>query len=111
MDVKSIFLNGDLEEEIYVEKPHGFKYSRNENDVYILKKALYGLKKAHRAWYSRLEKYIQQQDFITIVIGINFYIKTDNENFIIIVVYVYDIIFGSDGALMRKVFNKNAKGV
>jgi hypothetical protein len=51
MYVKSVFLNGNLEEEVYIEKPKGFQLSNNEDYVGRLKKALYGLKQGHRAWY------------------------------------------------------------
>ena len=61
MDVKSEFLNGDLEEEVYIEQPEGFILENDENLVYRLKKALYGLKQAPRAWYYRLDKYLHQQ--------------------------------------------------
>jgi hypothetical protein len=59
MDVKSSFLNGELEEEVYIEQPEGFQLSENINYVCKLKKALYGLIRAPRAWYSRLDKYLQ----------------------------------------------------
>jgi hypothetical protein len=59
MDVKSSFLNGELEEEVYIEQPKGFQLSENTNYVCKLKKALYGLKLTPRAWYSRLDKYLQ----------------------------------------------------
>ena len=55
MDMKSAFLNGYLEEEVYVEKPQGFEVEGKENNVYKLKKALYGLKQAPRAWYARID--------------------------------------------------------
>jgi hypothetical protein len=58
MDVKSTFLNGELEEEVYIEQPEGFQLSENTDYVCKLKKALYGLKQASRAWYSRLDKYL-----------------------------------------------------
>jgi hypothetical protein len=58
MDVKSSFLNGELEEEVYIEQPEGFQLSENTDYVCKLKKALYGLKQAPRAWYSRLDKYL-----------------------------------------------------
>jgi len=54
MDVKSAFLNGYLNEEVYVEKPKGFIDLSLPNHVYKLKKALYGLKQAPKAWYERL---------------------------------------------------------
>jgi hypothetical protein len=59
MDVKSAFLNGELEKEVYIEQPEGFQLSENTNYVCKLKKALYGLKQAPRAWYSKLDKYLQ----------------------------------------------------
>jgi hypothetical protein len=55
MDVKSTFLNGYLEEEVYIENPQGFLVLEKENYVCGLKKELYGLKHASIAWYSRLE--------------------------------------------------------
>ena len=60
MDVKSAFLNGELEDEGYIEQPEGFLLTDKEHYICILKKALYGLKQAHRAWYARLDGYIHQ---------------------------------------------------
>jgi hypothetical protein len=57
MDIKSSFLNGDLEEEVYIKKLEGFQLLENENCVCKLKKALYGLNQAPIACYSKLEKY------------------------------------------------------
>jgi len=54
MDVKSAFLNGVIEEEMFVKKPPGFENLKNPYHVYKLKKSLYGLKQAPRAWYDRL---------------------------------------------------------
>lgn len=54
MDVKTTFLHGDLEEEIYIEQPEGLKQKRTEDYVYRLKKkSLYGLKQAPRQWYKK----------------------------------------------------------
>ena len=58
MDVKSTFLNGMLQEEVYVEQPKGFVDPHRPNDVYKLKRALYGLKQAPRAWYDKLTFYL-----------------------------------------------------
>lgn len=63
MDVKSAFLNGYLEEEIYVEQPMGYKVKGHEGKVLKLKKALYGLKQAPRAWNSRIDKYFLENNF------------------------------------------------
>jgi len=63
LDVKSVFLNGVLNEEIYVEQPAGFEKSNSTNKVYLLKKALYGLKQAPRAWYSRLDNHLLSLGF------------------------------------------------
>ena len=54
-DVKSAFLNGDLEEEVYVSQPDDFVVKTEEEEVYKLKKALYGLKQAPRAWYNKID--------------------------------------------------------
>ncbi|KAL8135932.1 hypothetical protein AgCh_010520 [Apium graveolens] len=58
MDVKSAFLNGFLEEEVYVKQPPGFEYEQHPDYIYKLKKALYGLKPAPRDWYKRLSKFL-----------------------------------------------------
>ena len=58
MDVKSAFLNGFINEEVYVEQPPGFQSFNFPNHVFKLKKALYSLKQAPRAWYERLSKFL-----------------------------------------------------
>jgi len=63
LDVKSAFLHGNLEEEVYVEQPPGYIKIDNENKVYKLKKALCGLRQAPRAWYSRIEAYFLKTGF------------------------------------------------
>ncbi|KAL8124486.1 hypothetical protein AgCh_012218 [Apium graveolens] len=63
MDVKSAFLNGDLEEEVYVSQPPGFEDPNFSKYVYYLLKALYGLKQAPRAWYDTLSKFLLENNF------------------------------------------------
>nr|GEW05579.1 retrovirus-related Pol polyprotein from transposon TNT 1-94 [Tanacetum cinerariifolium] len=63
MDVKTAFLNGNLQEEVCVKQPDGFMGPDNPNHVYKLKKALYGLKQAPRAWYDMLSSFLLSQDF------------------------------------------------
>ena len=64
MDVKSAFLNGILQEEVYVEQPKGFEDPTHHNHVYRLKKALYGLKQTPRAWYERLTGFLVDGGYI-----------------------------------------------
>jgi len=104
MDVKSTFLNGDLEEEVYIEQPDGFILWNDPNHVCRLKKALYGLKQAPRAWYYRLDKYLHQQGFSKGSADSNLYIKIENDKLLILVVYVDDIIFGSNEEAMSQSF-------
>ena len=58
MDVKSIFLNGFINEEVYIEQPQGFENHKFFDYVFKLKKTLYGLKQAPRAWYERLKTFL-----------------------------------------------------
>ncbi|WVZ76044.1 hypothetical protein U9M48_024046 [Paspalum notatum var. saurae] len=64
MDVKSAFLNGFIEEEVYVRQPPGFESARVPDLVYKLRKALYGLKQAPRAWYARLKSFLLKSGFV-----------------------------------------------
>ena len=64
MDVKSVFLNGYINKEVYVEQPPGFEDDKKPNHVYKLKKALYGLKQAPRAWYERLRNFLLPKGFM-----------------------------------------------
>lgn len=69
MDVKSAFLNGELQEEVYVEQPQGFVVEGMEHKVYMLNKALYGLKQAPRAWYSKIDRYFLDHNFIRVQVN------------------------------------------
>ena len=104
MDFKSTFLNGNLEE-VNIEKPNGFILSDKKDYVCKLKKALYGPKQVPRAWFSRLDKYLQYQGYKRWSSDTNIYIKIDNENMIVVVVYVDDIIFGSNLKSLSKYFS------
>ena len=63
VDVKSAFLNGFIEEEVYVKQPVGFENLKFPNRVYKFQKALYGLKQAPRSWYDRLKTFLLAQGF------------------------------------------------
>jgi len=58
MDVKTSFVNGIIEEEVYIVKPQGFEAHGKESHVYMVKKAWYGLKQASRAWHSMIDGYL-----------------------------------------------------
>eukprot|EP00253_Pinus_taeda_P033534 PITA_33534 len=104
MDVKSALLNGDLEEEVYIEQLEGFILGNDAKLVCKLKKSLYGLKQAPRAWYYRRDKYLHQQGFSKGSTDNNLYTKMDTDKLLIIVVYVDDIIFGSNEESMSQNF-------
>jgi hypothetical protein len=106
MDMKSSFLNGELEE-VYIEQPEGFQLSENEDYVCRLRKALYSLKHAPIARYFRLDIYIQHQGFRKGNVDNNLYIKVTQDNILLIEVYVDDIIFGSDDDKMSQKFAKD----
>ena len=95
MDVKSVFFNGNLEEEVYIEQPQGFQLTDKGNYVCKLNKDLYGLKQAPRAWQERLDSYLQVQGFKIGSADSNLYYKIIGDYMIIVEVYVDDIIFGS----------------
>ena len=79
MDVNSSFLNGELEEEFYIEFLDGLPLTKEKVMVCRLKKDLYGLKKAPRTQYERLDKYLTKIGFTKGVVGGNFYLrKVDN---------------------------------
>jgi len=73
IDVKTTFLNGVIEEEVYIEQTQGFEVHLSETHVYKLKKALYKLKQAPRAWYSQINRYLISLDFTKSDVDPNLY--------------------------------------
>ena len=106
MDVKSAFLNGIINEEVYVEQPPGFKSQEFPNHVYKLNKALYGLKQAPRAWYDRLSSFLLENEFTRGSVDTTLFTKRDNENLLIIQIYVDDRIFGAISKYLCEGFSK-----
>ncbi|GJZ92563.1 retrovirus-related pol polyprotein from transposon TNT 1-94 [Tanacetum coccineum] len=95
MDVKSAFLNGFINEEVYVAQPPGFIKFEKPNHVYKLKKALYGLKQAPKAWYDRLKAFLIKHEYKMRMVDNTLFTMKKNSNLIIVQIYVDDIIFGS----------------
>ncbi|RVW71674.1 Retrovirus-related Pol polyprotein from transposon TNT 1-94 [Vitis vinifera] len=105
LDVKSAFLNGVLEEDIYVEQPEGFQVSGCEDKVYKLHKALYGLKRAPRAWYSRIDAYLLQQGFKRSESEATLYVlKVQEEVQLIVSLYVDDLLVTGCNSKILKQF-------
>ena len=95
MDVKTSFLNGKLQEEVYVKQPPGFEDPHHPDHVYFLDKALYGLKHAPRAWYDCLSQYLACEGYRRGSIDKTLFIKETGVELLLVQVYVDDIIFGS----------------
>ncbi|GJV91068.1 retrovirus-related pol polyprotein from transposon TNT 1-94 [Tanacetum coccineum] len=95
MDVKSAFLYGTIEEEVYVCQPPGFEDPQFPDKVYKVEKALYGLHQAPRAWYETLSTYLLENGFRRGTIDKTLFIKKDKGDILLVQVYVDDIIFGS----------------
>ena len=95
MDVKSAFLNGFLKEEVYVTQLKGFVDPHFPNHVLYLKKALYGLKLAPRAWYDRLIEYLVSNGFTRGQADRTLFIKKVKGELVVPQVYVANIIFES----------------
>ncbi|GJR92235.1 retrovirus-related pol polyprotein from transposon TNT 1-94 [Tanacetum coccineum] len=95
MDIKSAFLNGFINEEVYVVQPPCFVDFNKPNYVFKLKKALYGLKQAPKAWYDRLKAFLLDHSYTMGLVDNTLFTKKKDSHIIIIQIYVDDIIFGS----------------
>lgn len=103
MDVKSAFLNGYIEEEVYVRQPPDFENPKHPDHVYKLHKALYGLKQAPRAWYARLKSFLPGKGFTMGSVDKTLFLLKQGKDTLIVQIYVDDIIFGgSSHALVAK---------
>ncbi|GJT41020.1 retrovirus-related pol polyprotein from transposon TNT 1-94 [Tanacetum coccineum] len=94
MDVKSAFLNGFINEEVYVAQPPGYIDFKKPDRVYKLKKALHCLKQAPNAWYDRLKSFLIKHEYKIGMVDNTPFTKKKSSNLIIIQIYVNDIIFG-----------------
>ncbi|GJV93308.1 putative ribonuclease H-like domain-containing protein [Tanacetum coccineum] len=95
MDVKSAFLYGTIDEEVYVSQPPGFVDPDHPKKVYKVVKALYGLHQAPRAWYATLSTFLEEHGYRRGTIDKTLFIKKDKKDIMLVQVYVDDIIFGS----------------
>ncbi|WVZ76556.1 hypothetical protein U9M48_024521 [Paspalum notatum var. saurae] len=106
MDLKSAFLNGYIEEEVYVRQPPGFESAKFSDRVYKLRKALYGLKQAPRAWYARLKSFPLKSGFMMGSVDKTLFLLSRGGNTLIVQIYVDDIIFGGSSHALVSSFAK-----
>ena len=106
MDAKSAFLNDFINEEVYVEQPPSFQSFNFPNHVFKLKKTLYSLKQAPRVRYERLSKFLLKKGFKMGKIDTTLFIKTKDNDMLLVQIYVDDIIFGPTNVSLYEEFSK-----
>jgi len=120
MNVKSAFLNDPLDEEVYVKQPSSFIQSGKEEKVHRLTKTLYDLKQTPRAWNKRIDSFLHATGFKKCTSDHGLYVKTnDYEDFLILCLYVDDVIFTGSNLkmiddfkhIMMKEFEMNNLGL
>ena len=100
MDVNTTFLNGMIDEEVYIEKPKGFETFDHESHVCQLKRALCRLKQAPRAWHTRIDNYFIGLGFTKSEADANLYCIVVKGKLLILVLYVDDLILIGDDKLI-----------
>ena len=101
MDVKTTFINGVIEEEVYIQQPEYFEIFDIESHVCWLMRELYRLKQAPRAWYTRIDSYLNRLGFTKSEADANLYQIVVDGKIPIIVIYVDDLILTSDEQLIN----------
>jgi len=109
MDVRCAFLNGELEEIVYVEQPPSFIDPKYPNHCYYLEKVVYGLKQAPRAWYETLTRFLKSAGFKQGCVDPTLLRRKRGDHLILVQIYVDDIIFGSTNHSMTKEFEELMK--
>ncbi|KAL3514410.1 hypothetical protein ACH5RR_027127 [Cinchona calisaya] len=93
LDVKTTFLHGELEEQIYMKQPEGFKIEEKEDHVCLLKKSLYGLKQSPRQWYKRFDSFMLGHGYSRSMYDSCVYFqKLTDGSFIYLLLYVDDML-------------------
>ncbi|GJU01869.1 putative ribonuclease H-like domain-containing protein [Tanacetum coccineum] len=105
MDMKTAFLHGTLKEDVYVCEPEGFIDADHLSHLYKLKKALYGLTQAPRAWYDELSTFLLQNHFFKGTIDPTLFIRRFDDDILVVQVYADDIIFGSTHPRYTQLFS------
>jgi hypothetical protein len=104
MDVKTTFLHGDLEEEIFMKQPEGYAVKGKKELVCRLKKSLYGLKQSPRMWYQKFDTYMLGLGFTRIKEDHCVYSKLNGDHLIYLVLYVDDmLLIGNNKEIIQDV--------
>jgi hypothetical protein len=106
MNVKSAFLNGVIQEEVYIREPPGFKNRKYSNRVYKLSEALYGLKQAPRAWYAILKTFLLDHGHVMGSVDKTLFTLKHGNDFLLVQIYVDDIIFGGSSHVLVSSFQE-----
>jgi hypothetical protein len=96
MGVKTTFLNGVIEEEVYIEQPQGFEVKDRKTHVCKLKKSLYRLKQDPRAWYGTIDSVMMSLDFTKSKVDSNLYFKVMNDEHVILLLYVDELFLNGE---------------
>jgi len=110
MDVKSIFLNDYINEEVYVSQPPSFEDHNHPDHLYKLQKTLYGLKQTPRQWYERLSNFLTSQGYERRKVDKTLFIRKLNYDIILVQVCVDYIIFGSTNKILCQEFVSAMQG-
>jgi hypothetical protein len=106
MDVKSAFLNGVIQEEVYVRQSPGFESPKCPDRVCKFSNALYGLNQAPRAWYARLKTFLLEHGYIMGSVDKTIFTLNHGTDFLLVQIYVDDIIFGGSSHTLMSIFQK-----
>ncbi|GJR36922.1 retrovirus-related pol polyprotein from transposon TNT 1-94 [Tanacetum coccineum] len=111
IDVKTAFLNEDLQEEVFVSQPEGFEDPEHPTHVYRLKKALYGLKQAPMVWYDTLSKFLIATKFFKGAVDPTLFTRKTGKHILLVQIYVDDIIFASTDPTSCLQVSQSPKGI
>jgi hypothetical protein len=106
MDMKSVFLNDVIQEEVYVRQPPYFENPKYPNRVYKLSKVLYELNQESWAWYARLKTFLLDHGYVTGSIDNTLFTLKHGSDFLFIQIYMDDIIFGDSSHVFVSSFQE-----
>jgi hypothetical protein len=111
MDMKSAFLNGVIQEEVFVRQPPNFKNPNYPNRVYKLLKALYGLKQALQTWYARLKTFLLEHGYVIWSVDKILFTLNYGTDFLLVQIYMDDTIFGGSSHTIVSRFQQMMENV